>query len=139
MRRFRPYFRYLRTVRGPVAAAIGFGLLYGAASGAGMPLLLNRVFPRIFSETEPRMTISQVALIAAGIPVIFLIRALSGYANSYFTQLAGVRILEAIREAGGLALLAHPARYRLPHARLIAAAADIQKSGHKDFKKPEEK
>jgi subfamily B ATP-binding cassette protein MsbA len=97
MRRFRPYFRYLRAVRGPVAAAIGFGILYGAASGAGMPLLLNQVFPRIFSETEPRMTMAQVALIAAGIPVIFLIRALSGYANSYFTQLAGVRILEAIR------------------------------------------
>ncbi len=97
MRRFRPYFRYLRAVRGPVAAAIGFGILYGAASGAGMPLLLNRVFPRIFSATEPRMTLAQVALIAAGIPVIFLIRALSGYANSYFTQLAGVRILEAIR------------------------------------------
>jgi MFS family permease len=26
---------------------------------------------------------------------------------------------------GGLALLAHPARYRLPHRRLIAAAADL--------------
>ena len=32
-------------------------------------------------------------------------------------------VLEAIHAAGGLALLAHPARYRLPHDRLIAAAA----------------
>lgn len=32
-------------------------------------------------------------------------------------------VLRAIQEAGGLALLAHPARYRLPHQRLIAAAA----------------
>jgi predicted metal-dependent phosphoesterase TrpH len=32
-------------------------------------------------------------------------------------------VLEAIQAAGGLALLAHPARYRLPHRRLIAAAA----------------
>jgi predicted metal-dependent phosphoesterase TrpH len=32
-------------------------------------------------------------------------------------------VVGAIREAGGLALLAHPARYRLPHQRLIAAAA----------------
>jgi len=31
-------------------------------------------------------------------------------------------VLAAIRAAGGLALLAHPARYRLPHQRLIAAA-----------------
>jgi predicted metal-dependent phosphoesterase TrpH len=34
-------------------------------------------------------------------------------------------VLGAIQAAGGLALLAHPARYRLPHGRLIAAAADL--------------
>jgi predicted metal-dependent phosphoesterase TrpH len=34
-------------------------------------------------------------------------------------------VLEAIRSAGGLALLAHPARYRLPFQRLIAAAAAL--------------
>ena len=32
-------------------------------------------------------------------------------------------VVAAIRAAGGLALLAHPARYRLSHQRLIAAAA----------------
>jgi len=33
-------------------------------------------------------------------------------------------VLAAIQAAGGLALLAHPARYRLPHGRLLAAAAE---------------
>jgi len=33
-------------------------------------------------------------------------------------------VVAAIQAAGGLTLLAHPARYRLPHQRLIAAAAD---------------
>ena len=37
---------------------------------------------------------------------------------------AGV-VVAAIQAAGGLALLAHPARYRLPHQRLIAAAAEL--------------
>ncbi|MEB3351997.1 MAG: PHP domain-containing protein [Cyanobacteriota bacterium] len=32
-------------------------------------------------------------------------------------------VVEAIQAAGGLALLAHPARYRLPPARLLTAAA----------------
>jgi len=32
-------------------------------------------------------------------------------------------VVEAIRSSGGLTVLAHPARYRLPHRRLIAAAA----------------
>ena len=33
-------------------------------------------------------------------------------------------VVAAIREAGGLALLAHPARYRLSHQQLLAAAAE---------------
>jgi predicted metal-dependent phosphoesterase TrpH len=35
----------------------------------------------------------------------------------------------AIAAAGGLALLAHPARYRLPHGRMIAAAAQVGLDG----------
>ncbi len=34
-------------------------------------------------------------------------------------------VLKAVRAADGLALLAHPARYRLPFATLIAAAAEL--------------
>lgn len=34
-------------------------------------------------------------------------------------------VLAAIQAAGGLALLAHPARYRLPYNRLLAAAAEL--------------
>ena len=35
------------------------------------------------------------------------------------------RVIEAIHAAGGLALLAHPARYRLPFQRMIAAAVRL--------------
>lgn len=97
MRRFRPYFRYLRPVRGAVALAIGCGLLYGAASGAGLPLLVKYVFPRIFAPGADPVPFFEVALVAAYIPFIFALRALSGYLNSYFTQFAGVRVLEALR------------------------------------------
>ncbi|MEB3233960.1 MAG: PHP domain-containing protein [Cyanobacteriota bacterium] len=38
-------------------------------------------------------------------------------------------VVEAIHAASGLALLAHPARYRLPHGRLIAAAAALGMDG----------
>ncbi len=34
-------------------------------------------------------------------------------------------VVEAVRACGGLVLLAHPARYRLPFGRLIAAAAEL--------------
>ncbi|MES2695560.1 MAG: ABC transporter ATP-binding protein [Verrucomicrobiota bacterium] len=99
MRRFRPYFHYLHAVRGPIAIAIVCGLIYGIASGLGLPLLMKQVFPRIFSPGEDgeATPLNTVILWAAYIPLIFSLRALSGYLNSYFTQLAGVRILEAIR------------------------------------------
>ena len=97
MRRLRPYFKYLRAVRGPIIIAIISGLVYGASSGAGLPLLVQYVFPRIFTQSNPPLPLSAVALIAAGIPLVFFLRALSGYLNGYFTQLAGVRILEALR------------------------------------------
>lgn len=96
MRRFIPYFRYLRAVRGPIIKAIVYGLLYGAASGAGIPLLVKYVFPPIF-HLQGELPKSTVVLIAACIPMVFLLRAVAGYLNSFYTQFAGVRILEEIR------------------------------------------
>jgi len=97
MRRFRPYLRYLRTVRGPLAIAMGCGLLYGASSGAGLPALVKYVFPAIFSHKADGLSLGTVALIASCIPLVFLVRAVSGYLNSYYIQLSGVRILETLR------------------------------------------
>ncbi len=97
MRRLRPYFKYFRTVRGPIVAAIFYALLFGATSGVALPSLIKYVFPPIFDRTNGALPLGTIALIAGAIPLAFLLRAISGYLNSYYTQLAGVRILEAIR------------------------------------------
>jgi subfamily B ATP-binding cassette protein MsbA len=97
MRRLRPYFRYFRTVRLEIVAAIFYAVLFGLASGFGVPALIKYVFPPIFDRTGYSLPLATVILIASAIPVAFLLRAFSGYRNSYYTQLAGVRILEAIR------------------------------------------
>ncbi|QYM77839.1 ABC transporter ATP-binding protein/permease [Horticoccus luteus] len=96
MRRLFPYLRFLRLVRGPIVKAIVYGIIYGAASGAGIPLLVKYVFPPIF-QLHGALELSTVVLIAACIPTVFLLRAVAGYLNSYYTQYAGVRILEALR------------------------------------------
>lgn len=96
LRRLRPYLVYLRRERRTVAAAIFFGIVYGATSGASLPVLIKYVFPRVF-DPENALPFSTVALIGSAIPLAFFIRALSGYLNSYFTQLTGVRVLESIR------------------------------------------
>lgn len=97
MRRFIPYLKYLKPVRREIWAAIAFALIFGLTSGASLPALIKYVFPRIFDRSHGAMPFREVVLVAAAIPIAFFLRALSGYLNSYFIQLSGVRILEAIR------------------------------------------
>ena len=97
LRRFRPYLPYLRTVRGALASAIVAGLLYSAATGAGLPAMINYVFPVIFDGEGPRPAFEVVLLVAAYIPLVFLLRGVFGYLNGYYIQQAGTRILERLR------------------------------------------
>ena len=98
LRRFRPYFRYLRSNRATLTAAVFYGLLFGATNGLGLPLLIKYVFPVIFDRSGGRhMAMSDVVLIAATVPMLFLLRAVSSFLNSYYVQLTGVRILEGVR------------------------------------------
>ena len=97
LRRFRPYLAYLRPVRGPLIVAIVAGLLFSAATGAGLPSMIKYVFPAIFDGAERNLPLSTVALIASYIPLIFLARGFFAYLNGYYIQYAGTRILETLR------------------------------------------
>ena len=97
MQRFRPYFAYLKIVRWPIIGALLCGILYGIANGAGLPLMIQKVFPKIFGDNPVRLTDWQLCLIALWLPGIFTLRGVAGYCNSYLIQYAGTRVLEAIR------------------------------------------
>jgi subfamily B ATP-binding cassette protein MsbA len=97
LRRFRPYLPYLRDVQGTLVTAIVAGLLYSAATGAGLPAMINYVFPVIFDAEGNRPSFDVVLLVAAYIPLIFLLRGFFGYLNGYSIQQAGTRILERLR------------------------------------------
>lgn len=96
-RRFRPYFRYLLANRQSFAAAVFYGLIFGAASGLGLPAIVNYAFPPIFDQSNGGLPLATVIQISASIPLLFLLRAVSGYLNSYYVALTGTRVLEAIR------------------------------------------
>ncbi|MEM1083460.1 MAG: ABC transporter ATP-binding protein [Verrucomicrobiota bacterium] len=49
MKRFRPYFAYLVEVKGRFIAGVLAGLVFAVASGFGMPFMIEKVFPVIFS------------------------------------------------------------------------------------------
>jgi subfamily B ATP-binding cassette protein MsbA len=144
MRALLPYFKYLRRVRGKLAAGVLCGILYGLVGGLGLPLMVKYVIPRVLlpdpppnagaaphrsgffdlnhlfdrllpqappeapapanpapaptaAPARPQLTNWQIWAIALWLPVIFLIRGVAGYLNTYLIQYAGVRILEEIR------------------------------------------
>ena len=95
--RFKPYLPYLKPVRGTLICAILCGAVYSAATGAGLPLMTKYILPRVFNDSAERLTGTQILLIALWLPLVFTFRGIAGYLNSYLTQVAGVRVLEAIR------------------------------------------
>jgi len=64
MRRFYPYFKYLRAVRGSLIGSILFGIVYGVAAGAGLPLMVKTVLPRMFGVNPVPLTRIQLIGIA---------------------------------------------------------------------------
>ena len=97
MRRFLPYFRLFRPVRRPLIGAILCGLVYGAANGAGLPLMAKQIFPKIFSDAAERLSTWELIGIALWLPFVFTLRGVAGYFNSYLIQYSGGRVLEALR------------------------------------------
>ena len=97
MRRFFPYFRLFKPVRWQLASGILCGLMYGAANGAGLPLMIKKVFPTIFGAGAADLPAWKIAAAALWLPLIFTIRGVTGYLNTYLIQYAGVRVLEALR------------------------------------------
>ena len=112
VKQFLPYYRHLRAVKWPFLLGVVCGLIYSAASGAGLPLLTKFVFPVLFDESSAigrsytgwmqgwfgDISRERLLLITClWIPFIFITRAFAGYANSYLIHYAGLRALESIR------------------------------------------
>lgn len=112
VKQYLSYYRHLLTVKWPFIAGIVCGLIFALASGAGLPLMTQVVFPILFKESGGggggyeawirgmlgAISRDHLLLITClWIPFIFLIRALAGFGNSYLIHLTGLRVLEAIR------------------------------------------
>jgi subfamily B ATP-binding cassette protein MsbA len=97
LRRYRPYLGYLKPVRVVLVSAIAAGIIQGVTSGAGLPLMVKYVFPRIFTAERTALSAWQIFAVVMWLPIVFTVRGAAGYASSYLFQVAGVRILEALR------------------------------------------
>ncbi len=112
VKRFLPYYRHLRNAKGTFLIGVLCGLIYALASGAGLPLMTAVVFPVLFKDASGgtewyevwmRQKLGEMSqerllfLTCLWIPVIFVIRAVSGYLNAILINYTGLRVLEGIR------------------------------------------
>ncbi|MEQ9825396.1 MAG: ABC transporter ATP-binding protein [Puniceicoccaceae bacterium] len=96
MKKFWPYIVSLKDGKRFYVWGILFGILFAIASGAGIPGMMRWVLPRVFADGET-MELGRLLLTVFGIPIIFILRGVSGYLNVYFINKGGVMILEEIR------------------------------------------
>ena len=107
-----PYFKYLKPVWHKFLLGITFGVIYSIASGLGLPVMVDNVFPILFgNDTESPAWIRNIAdTFFAGktdggfllvcclfIPVVILIRATSFVANGYYMAYAGFSVIQSMQ------------------------------------------
>lgn len=95
LKRFTPYFRHLKPVRGKFALGLGFGLIAAAASGAGLPFIIKYLVPLVTSPDKPEGI--KLILTLSTIPIAFSLRAIGGFLNAYYMAYAGMHVLERLR------------------------------------------
>ncbi|MBT3569139.1 MAG: ABC transporter ATP-binding protein [Opitutae bacterium] len=83
----------------PFVGALLCGVIYGAASGFGLPYMIDQVFPRIFPRSDEIAEVGLWTLVmyVAWFPAVFALRGVSGYFNVYLINYCGVKVLEKIR------------------------------------------
>lgn len=95
IRVFAPYFAMLRPVKWQFIGVLVFGGINGALNGLGIPVLLFKGLPKVFSDTPPgRYVLVGVILV---FPAIALIRGVTAFLKDYLSAFCGVRVLISIR------------------------------------------
>lgn len=117
MKRYLPYLKLFKPVRWHLAGGIIAGLLFAAATGAGVPLATKTVFPLIFpsekgagDEEKPNWLVDSmsemlgdverdtlVIIACLWLPGMFFFRAIFGFLNAYLISYCGFKVLEKIR------------------------------------------
>jgi subfamily B ATP-binding cassette protein MsbA len=84
-------------VRWQFIGALIAGLIYGVASGAGIPLILKEVLPRMWVEGPDPVPYGDLVLIGVIMVGGMGIRCASEFANMYGMAYCGQRVLEGLR------------------------------------------
>lgn len=95
IKRFGPYFKYLKPVRVQFGLGLLFGVIAAAASGAGLPFVIKVLVPLVTSDEAPAGL--QLVFLLSSVPIAFTLRAVGGFLNAYYMAYAGMHVLERLR------------------------------------------
>ena len=95
LRRFGPYFKYLKPVRVQFGIGLLAGIIAAAASGAGLPFVIKYLVPLVTSDNPPEGM--KLILILSSVPIAFTFRAVGSFVNAYYMAYAGMHVLEKLR------------------------------------------
>ncbi|MGB1127492.1 MAG: ABC transporter ATP-binding protein [Opitutales bacterium] len=95
LRRFSPYFAYIKEVRVQFGIGLVAGMITAAASGAGLPFVIKVLVPLVTSSDAP--TGWALFGILLSIPTVFLFRAGGAFINAYYMAYVGMYVLEQVR------------------------------------------
>ena len=114
LKRFLPYYKYLKPVWWQFALGIFFGVLFSVSSGLGLPIMAETVFPVLFGSPEVapewlRAIVERwfaddiqggfLILCCLFLPLVMILRACGAIGNGYFMTYAGIHVVQAIRRA----------------------------------------
>ena len=112
IKKLLPYFKYLKPVWHKFFLGLTFGFIYSVASGLGLPVMVDNVFPILFgNDADSPMWIKNIAdTFFAGktdggfllvcclfIPAIILIRSASFVANGYYMAYTGFSVIQSMQ------------------------------------------
>ena len=112
LKKLLPYFKYLKPVWFKFFLGISFGVIYSLASGLGLPVMVEKVFPILFGNVSksPEWLINIANIFFEGnldggfllvccltIPAIMLIRGIGFIGNGYYMAYAGFSVIQSIQ------------------------------------------
>ena len=100
MKKYTRYLAYLKPCLWYLVAGVVFGLIFGAASGFGMPFIIDKVLKRIFMDQSSGVEYSFWVIfgIAMMMPAIFVVRAVSGFLSGYFMTYTSLEVLRRLKQ-----------------------------------------
>ncbi len=114
--RYKLYLPYLKGSRTLLFLSLLAAIVFAAANAFGLPFLVGKVLPAVFGDAaaraaplltwpewmggQPAITLPkgyEMAFAVAFLPVVMLIRGVGEFFSTYLLNLAGLRVIEAVR------------------------------------------